>query len=61
MRARWAKAACAAATFSGLPDQAFCGAACSARLYEKLTFHGRRTELVHGVEPRRGIDVGLSA
>ena len=29
--ARWAKARCAAATFSGLPDQAFCGAACSAR------------------------------
>ena len=29
--ARWPKARCAAATFSALPDQAFCGAACSAR------------------------------
>ena len=29
--ARCAKARCAAATFSALPDQAFCGAACSAR------------------------------
>ncbi len=31
MRARWEKARWAAATFSGLPDQAFCGAACRAR------------------------------
>jgi hypothetical protein len=29
--ARWVKARWAAATFSLLPDQAFCGAACSAR------------------------------
>lgn len=29
--ARWPKARCAAATFSDLPDQVFCGAACSAR------------------------------
>jgi|SRR5271154_975678 len=29
--ARWLKARCAAATFSGLPDHAFCGAACKAR------------------------------
>jgi hypothetical protein len=29
--ARWLKARCAAATFSDLPDQVFCGAACSAR------------------------------
>ena len=29
--ARWEKAACAAATFSSLPAQAFCGAACKAR------------------------------
>ena len=27
IRARWLKARCPAATFSGLPDQAFCGAA----------------------------------
>ena len=31
IRARWVKARWAAATFSVLPDQAFCGAACSAR------------------------------
>lgn len=31
IRARWWKAFCAAATFSALPDQAFCGAACRAR------------------------------
>ena len=30
-RARWAKACWPAATFSALPDQAFCGAACNAR------------------------------
>jgi hypothetical protein len=29
--ARWAKARCAAATFSLLPLHAFCGAACNAR------------------------------
>src|SRR6185312_16129374 len=29
--ARWAKARWPAATFSALPDHAFCGAACSAR------------------------------
>ena len=38
--ARWPKARCAAATFSALPDQAFCGAACSARPYEKVTRQG---------------------
>ena len=31
IRARWVKARWPAATFSGLPDHAFCGAACSAR------------------------------
>src|SRR5690348_10549057 len=41
MRARWANACWAAATFSVLPDHAFCGAACSARPYEKVTDHGR--------------------
>jgi hypothetical protein len=29
--ARWLNARCAAATFSDLPDHAFCGAACNAR------------------------------
>jgi hypothetical protein len=31
IRARWTKARCAIAIFSGLPDHAFCGAAWSAR------------------------------
>ena len=31
IRARWVKARWPAATFSALPDHAFCGAACSAR------------------------------
>src|SRR4051812_2219288 len=41
IKARWAKAACALATFSALPLQADCGAACRARPYEKVTFQGR--------------------
>src|SRR5262249_61508612 len=40
-RGRCANAGWAAVTFSVLPDHAFCGAACRARPYEKVTCHGR--------------------
>src|SRR6202043_3731694 len=41
IRARWVKARWPAETFSALPAHAFCGAACSARPYEKVSRHGR--------------------
>src|SRR6516165_8568773 len=44
--ARWLKARCAAAVFSALPDHVFCGAACKARPYEKVTRHGSSPSLL---------------
>src|SRR2546430_268996 len=41
--ARWKNARWAAGTFSVLPDQVFCGLACSPRPYEKLSSHGAAT------------------
>src|SRR5438132_12833974 len=41
--ARCRKARCALETLAGFPDQAFCGAACRPRPYEKDNVHGART------------------
>ncbi len=59
--ARWAKARCAAATFSGLPDQAFCGACLQRAAVGEGDVPGQRAHPVHGVEMRGGVLVGLAA
>src|SRR5207249_1321151 len=41
--ARWKNARWTAGTFSVLPDQVFCGLACSPRPYDKLSSHGAAT------------------